>query len=64
MIGPDICDTDFAVDTIIKKFADDTKLYGQRSLESEIKWGNEFQMLFNLSKCKVLHVGKSNFKHQ
>ena len=70
-----INDIDCTVDTIIKKFADDTKLYGrvrteeqalsiQSSLESVTKWGNEWQMLFNLDKCKVLHVGKNNIKHQ
>ena len=70
-----INDIDYAVDTTIKKFADDTKLYErvrteqqalsmQSSLDGVLKWGNEWQMLFNLSKCKVLHVGKNNLKHQ
>ena len=70
-----ISDIDYTVDTKIKKFADDTKLYErvwteaqalsmQSSLDSVFKWGNEGQMLFNLSKCKVLHVGKNNLKHQ
>ena len=54
-----INDIDCAVDTIIKKFADDTKLYWrvktiekalsiQSSLESVTKLVNEWQMLFNL----------------
>ena len=64
-----INDIDCAVETIIKMLADDTKLYGrvrtkeqafsiQSSLESVTKWANEWQMLFNLDKCKDLHVGK------
>ena len=64
---------DYAVDTTIKKFVDDTDLYGrvrtdeqalsmQNSLDSVLKWGTDWQMLFNLSKCKVLHVGKKQFK--
>ena len=70
-----INDIDCAIDSIIKKFADSTKhnrrvrtgeqaLSIQISLESVTKWRNEWQMLFNLDKCKVLHVGKSNVKHQ
>ena len=66
-----INDIDNAVDTTIKKFADDTKLYErvrteeqglsiQSSLDSVLKLGNEWRMLFNLNKCKALHVGKNN----
>ena len=54
----------------MKKFADDTKLYErvrteeqvismQDSLDSVLKWGHDWQMLFNLSKCEVLQVGKA-----
>ena len=32
--------------------------------ECVTKWGNQLQMLFNFYKCKVLHVRKSNIKHQ
>ena len=56
---------------LIKKFADDTKLYAgikteehahilQSALHSILKWGHDWQMLFNLNKCKVLHVGRNN----
>ena len=66
-----INDIDSAVDTLIKKFADDTKLYAgikteeqarslQNSLHSVLKWGQDWQMLFNLNKCKDLHVGRNN----
>ena len=34
------------------------------SLDSALKWCNDWQVLFNLSICKVLHVGKNNLKHQ
>ena len=36
----------------------------QSSLESVTKWEDEWQMIFSLDKCKVLHVEKSNIKHQ
>ena len=51
-----------------KIFADDTKLYGKtedhRSLQRDIfkllDWSNTWQLHFNTSKCKVLHIGKKN----
>ena len=66
-----INDIDFAVDVLVKKFADDTKLYTkvrteqqatrlQESLHKALGWGKEWQMLFNLNKCKVLHAGSGN----
>ena len=57
--------------TIINKFADDTKL-GQRIVNEEDKdklqdcltkltnWASKWCMEFNVKKCKVLHVGRSN----
>ena len=36
----------------------------QSSLDGVLEWGKEWQMLFNLSKRKVLRVGKNNLKHQ
>ena len=55
--------------SIISKFADDTKL-GQTILGPEdiillqesnlIDWSVKWGMKFNTSKCKVMHVGKSN----
>ena len=32
----------------------------QNALHSILKWGHGWQMLFNLNKCKVLHVGRNN----
>lgn len=55
----------------VKKFADDTKLYSQVStledattiqadLDSVFNWSKEWQMLFNVDKCKVMHIGHGN----
>lgn len=69
-----INDIDTAVDVVhccLIKFADDTKglhkvdndvdaLNLQKSLDSLYKWSCDWQMLFNLDKCHVLHFGNSN----
>ncbi len=59
---------------IVKKFADDTKM-GQKvatpeqrqvlqdALDSLVTWANDWGMQFNVSKCKVMHLGNSNPKH-
>ena len=36
----------------------------QSSLESVTKWGNEWQIVFNLRRCKCLYVGKSDIKNK
>jgi hypothetical protein len=51
-----------------KIFADDTKVYNkadnkdilQTDLEALNKWSDKWNLYFNVSKCKVMHVGKSN----
>ena len=59
--------------SVLFKFADDTKVLGSVSSEDEIniirhdlslleKWSEDWQMPFNTQKCKVLHVGHSNFR--
>lgn len=59
------------VATVISKFADDTKLICKVNVEEDsIKlqteinnlydWSMEWQMLFNSSKCKVMHFGRKN----
>ena len=59
--------------TILYKFADDTKLlrvvdnvidhdHLQADLDHLNSWSIEWQMLFNTSKCKVMHFGKHNAK--
>ena len=68
-----INDIDLAVDTVgfIIKFADDSKAGRvvdnqedreafQDMLNKLENWSQEWQLLFNRSKCKVMHFGKSN----
>ena len=63
-----INDIDDSLNSKILKFADDTKLYGTVNSEAGIEslrldlqklvlWSTEWQMLFNIDKCKVLHLG-------
>ena len=58
----------------ILKFADDTKLVGAvtnnldaQKLRSDLKklydWSVDWQMLFNVEKCKVIHFGYNNKQH-
>jgi len=54
----------------ILKFADDTKTYHtvisvdvsalQSDLSNLVAWSKECQMLFNVEKCKVMHIGYNN----
>ena len=66
-----INDLDNGVKSKISKFADDTKLGGKmdsrgggdqipESIDTRIDWVKDWQMSFNLSKCKVLGMGKNN----
>jgi hypothetical protein len=69
-----INDIDTAVDTItaiISKFADDTKVGRvvesdndreklQMDLDRLGEWSEDWQMLFNSGKCKVIHFGRRN----
>ena len=66
-----INDLDDGISGIILKFADDTKLMGQVGRVDEIEklradlnklraWSKEWQMVFNIDKCKVLHFGHNN----
>ena len=59
------------VNTTVKLFADDTKLYtkvseeeGGKELQEDIsnldRWANKWQLSFNSSKCKVMHIGHRN----
>ena len=68
-----INDLDEGLLSIISKFADDTKMGIDASDETEIKraqealrkigsWSEEWQMPFNVDKCKVMHIGPRNNK--
>lgn len=71
-----INDIDAAVDTVmlVMKFADDTKLCGtadnvadcqtiQTQLNHLFQWSQDWQMLFNKDKCKVIHLGRNNLMY-
>ena len=62
------------VQSSILIFADDTKIYrpvrqasGVQSLQSDIdalvRWSAQWQLPFNTSKCKSLHIGSGNVRH-
>ena len=72
-----INDLDLAVEFVelLRKFADDTKIAQtirsdedrntlQAALDSLLDWAARWGMTFNVQKCKVMHVGRSNPCHQ
>ena len=79
MLGPTlfvvyINDIDDNICSHILKFADDTKMFGPVATEEQIsilqqdlvqvfRWSQEWQMLFNQTKCKCLHIGHRNQHH-
>ncbi|GAB0179247.1 importin-5 [Grus japonensis] len=74
VLGPvlfNICinNMDSGIECTLGKFADDTKLCGVvntlegRDLDRLERWARENLMKFNKAKCKVLHVGRRNPKH-
>ena len=69
-----INDIDTAVDltaSLLSKFADDTKWAQtveseedrkkfQEGIDGLARWSQDWQLLFNVGKCKILHFGKKN----
>ncbi len=59
------------VNSMIEMFADDTKIFtnieseeDSEALQADLvklqEWANKWQMRFNASKCKVMHLGRTN----
>ena len=70
-----INDLPTVVTTLLKIFADDTKVYHhirndadreelQHTIEALVEWSNTWQLKFNGGKCKVLHIGKNNPQYE
>jgi len=68
-----INDLDDSVCSKVLKFADDTKVFNvvsnandidrlKQDLRSLCKWSQDWQMLFNVDKCKIMHIGYNNNK--
>jgi hypothetical protein len=68
-------DMDNSVLSHLLKFADDTKLFRcvtdpdgadmlRDDLRSLYEWSEDWQMLFNIDKCKVMHFGAKNKKEK
>jgi len=66
-----INDLDYGIRNWILKFADNTKVFSrangsedcaslQKDLDTLVNWSEEWQMLFNVGKCKVMHFGRNN----
>ena len=64
-------DIDTVVSSHIQKFADDCKVcrsvptaedidIRQQDINNLCQWSKDWQMLFNVKKCKVLHIGHNN----
>lgn len=70
-----INDLDVKINSKISKFADDTKICRKIECESDAnklredlakvyQWSLDWQMMFNLDKCSVMHMGKKNQEFQ
>ena len=63
------------VQSTVKIFADDTKIYSaietstdcdkiQSDLDNLANWSEEWLLKFNVNKCKSMHIGRHNSKHE
>ena len=70
-----INDLEFGLLSSLLKFADDTKLFCQvygehdrQQLQADLncltEWSDRWQMPFNTSKCRVMHLGRANSKYE
>ena len=70
-----INDLDSDLLSLLLKFADDTKVFTrvndeqdreqlQADLDCLTAWSEKWQMPFNASKCRVMHLGRSNNKFE
>ena len=70
-----INDLESGLNSSVFKFADDTKILGtvstvddkdilQQDLQLVLDWAKRWQMEFNTSKCKVMHLGRHNNRFQ
>lgn len=61
------------IKSLCSLFADDTKVFGPANTEEErvilqndlnrlMQWSEEWQLKFNIEKCKVMHLGRNNSK--
>ena len=68
-------DIDDSVCNNLLKFADDTKVFSvvsdiddvnklQNDLRNLCKWSQDWLMLFNVDKCKVMHIGNNNINEK
>ena len=66
-----INDLDDGLWNSVKKFADDTKLFGKAGTDDQVNslkedlgklltWADNWLMKFNIEKCKVMHLGTKN----
>ena len=67
--------TTHSIDSITKVFADDTKVATvvmsredadrlQQIIDKLMAWASRWEMSFNVKKCKILHVGAKNPRHE
>ena len=46
---------EFSAESVIQKIVS-----AYRDLDNLVRWSEEWQMLFNVGKCKVMHLGRAN----